>query len=136
MTIHIFKYGLLAIRGNALLLCEPYAFTDYILPGGTREGTESAESCLSREVREELGPDAVLQLDSLQLLGIFSDRAAGRTDRRVTIEAYLGRVDGRLVASSEIRRLVWFRLSDDHSRLSAIVRNQILPVLQERGILR
>jgi len=132
----LFKYGLAFIKDNKLLVCRPYAFDDYILPGGIREGDETFFEGLEREVKEELGPKAQLDRTSLKNLGTFEDLAAGRKDVLVTIELYEGEVLGELEPSSEIKELVWFSPSDDRSLLSAIIRNKILPALEASGLIK
>lgn len=132
----LFKYGLAFIRDNKLLVCKPYAFDDYILPGGIREGDETFLEGLEREIKEELGSDAKLDRSSLEHLGSFEDLAAGRKDVLVKIDLYLGQVHGELRASSEIKELVWFSPLDDRKLLSAIIRNQILPALELRGLIK
>lgn len=131
----IYKYGLATIRKNRLLLCEPYAFTDLILPGGIIEGEETHIDNLLREVEEELGDKAILETKSLHYLGHFVDFAAGRTNVVVEIHLYLGNLKGRLKASSEIKKLHWFSPSDDWSMLSQIIRNKILPFLIDNNYL-
>jgi ADP-ribose pyrophosphatase YjhB (NUDIX family) len=132
----LFKYGLAVVRDGRLLLCRPRAFSALIMPGGLREGEETAADGIGREVVEELGPDARVRLPTLQRFGVFEDRAAGRSDAMVKIELYVGEVDGMLVASSEIAELIWFDpIRDDASELSAIVRNKIIPALQADGII-
>src|SRR5260370_30801093 len=109
----LFKYGLALIRDNRLLVCKPYAFDDYILPGGIREGSETFCEGLDREIKEELGPNAMLDPDSLNYLGTFEDLAAGRKDVLVRIELYQSEVSGELVPSSEIKEIILFSPSDD-----------------------
>lgn len=132
----LFKYGLAFIKNNKLLVCKPYAFDDYILPGGIREGNETFFEGLDREIKEELGPNAQLDCSSLRYLGTFEDLAAGRKDVMVTIELYLGVVRGELTASDEIKELIWFSSTDDRSLLSAIIRNKILPALEIRELIK
>lgn len=132
----LFKYGLALIRDNKLLVCKPFAFDDYILPGGIREGNETFVDGLEREIKEELGPDATLVRNSLKYFGNFEDLAAGRKDVLVEIELYLGEVQGELKAASEIKDLVWFSKSDDRNLLSAIIRNKILPALELDGLIK
>jgi len=133
--IHIYKIGLVVIKDGAILLCRPYAFPDLILPGGIKEGDEDYLTNLAREVREELGSNARLNDASLQYLGNFSDRAAGKTERIVEIELYLGELGGELVASSEIAELVWYKPSMTSYKPSDIVANKIIPLLISRGLL-
>jgi 8-oxo-dGTP pyrophosphatase MutT (NUDIX family) len=131
----IYKFGLAVIEDNKLLLCEPYAFKDLILPGGIKEADESHVDNLLREVSEELGEDAILDTTSLMYIGKFEDVAAGRSYRLVEIDLYIGSLGGRLTPSSEIKELHWFSPKDDHDRLSAIIRNKILPYLIEHKYL-
>lgn len=133
--VHIYKFGLVVIENNRLLLCQPYAFDDLILPGGMKEGSETHIQNLTREIREELGEEALLDESSVTYLGRFEDIAAGRTQRLVEIDLYLGKISGPLKASSEIKILHWFSPDDDPSRLSPIIRNRILPFLIERELL-
>lgn len=123
------KFGLVFIKNNKILLCEPFAFKDLILPGGIKEGNESFFDNFTREVREELGNGAKIQKSSLSYLGNFSDIAAGRKDVIVTIDLYKGEIFGDLVASSEIKNLVWFSPHDDFNILSPILKNKIIPYL-------
>jgi 8-oxo-dGTP diphosphatase len=135
MNQKIYKIGLVVVKKNRLLLCEPYAFSDLILPGGIKEGNESHVENLVREVFEELGPDAILEIDSLKYLGNFEDLAAGRPGRTVEIELYTGSITGKIVPSSEIKEVHWFSKDDDFSRLSVIIRNKILPFLIEKQFI-
>jgi 8-oxo-dGTP diphosphatase len=132
----LFKYGLAFIRDNKLLVCRPFAFDDYILPGGIREGNETFSEGLEREIKEELGAGAKLDQNSLEYFGNFEDLAAGRRDVLVEIEVYLGEVHGELKASDEIKELVWFSKYDDRDLLSAIIRNKILPSLELHGLIK
>lgn len=129
------KFGLAVIRNNRILLCEPYAYPELIVPGGIKEGGETHVENLVREVREELGEFAELDIESLRYLGRFEDVAAGRTERSVEIDLYLGSLHGKLRPSSEIKQLHWFGPSDDQARLSPIVRRKILPHLIRENLL-
>ena len=129
------KVGLVCIRNKALLLCRPYAFNDLILPGGQRGSDESDTACLLREIKEELGSSAELEMDTLQYFGRFEDVAASYKEKRVEITIYLGQISGALKPSSEIKDLVWFSSSDDSTQLSPIIRNHILPALQKAELL-
>ncbi len=131
---HIYKFGLIVIENNRMLLCRPFAYDDLIVPGGIQKEGESYAENLNRQVIEELGKDAHLNND-LTYLGNFNDRAAGKTERQVEIELYLGSVTGTLAPSTEIKELIWFSTSDDEAQLSPVIRNKILPFLIEKGYL-
>lgn len=127
----MYTYGLAIIENNKILLCESYAFTDLILPGGLKENAETYVDNLLREVTEELGEEAVLDVASLKYLGNFADVAAGESDALVEIELYAGTVRGELKPSEEIKGLHWFSAKDDQNKLSAVIKNKILPYLIE-----
>jgi ADP-ribose pyrophosphatase YjhB (NUDIX family) len=131
----LLKVGLAVVREGRLLLCEPYAFPDLILPGGCLEDDESHKACLNREIKEELGGMAQLDNNSIQYLGVFSDRAAGKSERIVDIILYHGDVSGDLIASDEIKSLVWHAPGDVSHTVSKIVRDQIIPFLLEKKII-
>ena len=131
----LFKYGLAFIKNNKILLCKPFAFDQLILPGGIREAEENYILCLKREIKEELGSNAILDVKSLRYLGNFMDLAAGRENTLVEIELYLGKVNGHIQPSSEIKELIWFSTIDKKNVLSRIIKNKILPELIIRGYL-
>ena len=127
------KAGMLVLREGRILLCRKKRQPSLlILPGGKFEPGETAIECLARELREELGDVAAT---GLELVGTYSDRAAGDESKTVRIELYRGDLAGTPVASSEIGELVWFGDGDDWATLAPSLANQILPDLIARGIL-
>jgi 8-oxo-dGTP diphosphatase len=132
MTAGHHKVGLLVVRDGRMLLCRKKKGTSLlIMPGGCFEPGETAEQCLRRELREELGPVSV---DGMQFIGTYSDVAAGDATRRVVVELYRGELIGEPQASSEIAELHWFGPDDDESLLAPSIRNHILPDLRRRGL--
>ena len=126
------KAGLLAVREGRVLLCRKKHTTSLlILPGGVKEAGETAEDCLRREVREELGG---VVLGPLLFLGDFISPAAveGKT---VRVELYAGELKGDPAAASEIKELVWFGADDDAEMLAPSLRDLIFPQLRRRGLL-
>ena len=126
------KAGLLTVREGRVLLCRKKHTTSLlILPGGVKEAGETAEDCLRREVREELGE---VVLGSLVFLGDFVSSAAveGKT---VRVELYAGELKGDPAAASEIKELVWFGADDDAEMLAPSLRDLIFPQLRRRGLL-
>jgi 8-oxo-dGTP pyrophosphatase MutT (NUDIX family) len=127
------KVGLLAVRNGKILLCRKRHTTSLlILPGGCREPGESALDCLSRELREELG-EVIAR--SVELVGVYTDQAAGSEQNTVRIELYQGELIGEPAPHSEIAELVWFGEQDDRSQLAPSIAHKILPDLLARGIL-
>jgi 8-oxo-dGTP pyrophosphatase MutT (NUDIX family) len=127
------KVGLLAMRGDRMLLCRKSRDTSLlILPGGCLEQGESAEECLRREVAEELGD---VQVRNVRYVGTYRDVAAGHETKIVQVRLYSGELAGEPVPQSEIADLVWFGPSDDRNELSPSLKNKILPDLIARRIL-
>lgn len=127
------KVALLAIRENCILLCRKKHTTALlILPGGCLEQKESAAQCLDRELREELGD---VQIDGVEYVGAYTDRAAGSDSKTVRIELYRAELIGNPEPHSEIKELLWFSEQDDRTQLAPSLVNKILPDLIARGIL-
>jgi len=125
--------GLLHLKDGRALLCRKKHTTSLlILPGGTLEPRETAEECLRRECREELGD---VQVSNLQFLGRYEGPAAGPAGKTVKIELYAGELQGALAAHAEIQDLVWFGPRDDAALLAPSLRNIIFPDLRRRGLL-
>ena len=127
------KAGLLYVKAGRILLCRKNHTTALlILPGGVIEPGETAEECLRRECREELGEVSVTDLE---YLGGYESPAAGQDGKTVRIDLYSGQLQGTPVAQAEIRELVWFGPQDDPAMLAPSLRDVIFPDLRERGII-
>jgi 8-oxo-dGTP diphosphatase len=127
------KAGLLVLRNNRILLCRKKHTTALlILPGGSFEPGETAEACIERELHEELGNVAAVDLE---FIGTYTDTAAGAPEKTVRIELYRGDLAGEPSAQAEIRELAWFGKDDDRSQLAPSIVNKILPDLIARRIL-
>ncbi|HLI86481.1 MAG TPA: NUDIX domain-containing protein [Bryobacteraceae bacterium] len=129
----IHKAGLLYLKDGHILLCRKSRSTALlILPGGKLEEGETAQECLLRECREELGD---VELINLRHLGNYESPAAGYADKTVRIELFAGELRGAPVARAEIQDLVWFGPEDDTALLAPSLRDTIFPDLRRRGII-
>ena len=127
------KAGLLHVKEGRVLLCrKKYTTALLILPGGVIETGETAEECLRRECREELGE---VEVSQIQYLGGYESPAAGQDGKTVRIDLYSGQLQGTPVAHAEILTLVWFGPQDDPALLAPSLRNIIFPDLRERGLI-
>jgi 8-oxo-dGTP pyrophosphatase MutT (NUDIX family) len=128
-----YKAGLFYLKDGRVLLCRKRRTTSLlILPGGKIEPGETAEECLSRECREELGD---VEVSNLRYLGDYESSAAGQDDKTVKIELYAGEIEGTPAPHSEIQDLIWFGPEDDAALLAPSLRNVIFPDLRRRGLL-
>jgi 8-oxo-dGTP diphosphatase len=127
------KAGLLYLKDGRVLLCRKKDTTSLlILPGGKLEPGETAEECLRRECREELGE---VEITGLRHIGDYESSAAGQDGKTVKIELYAGQLEGTPAAHSEIQDLVWFGPADDAALLAPSLRNVIFPDLRRRGFI-
>lgn len=135
---HFNKIGLLILNENQskFLVCEKDHFTsDFLLPGGKIEPPETEEACIIREIREEL--DVEVNINSLTFLAEYHGPAAGDPTKDVSIKLYQGGIIGTPKPSNEIVRLHWIGKGDaKNHRVSPIIREQILPDLLKKRILK
>ncbi len=104
------------------------------MPGGQSEEKNGYE-CLRREIKEEL--NCLVDFQDLKYIGQYEDIAAGFTDRQVIIKLYQGKLIGEPTPSSEIKYLHWIGKADaNNQRVSAIIRNKIIPDLVKREIIK
>ena len=127
------KVGLFHTKDGRVLLCRKKHTTSLlILPGGKIEAGETAEACLRRECREELGE---VELANLHYIGGYESSAAGEEPKTVRIELYAGDLLGTPAAQSEIQALVWFEPHNDEALLASSLRNVIFPDLRRLGLM-
>ncbi|MCK5320702.1 NUDIX domain-containing protein [Candidatus Parcubacteria bacterium] len=106
---------------------------DYIMPGGQFD-EETVEDCLKNEIKEEL--NCKVNFDTLKYITEYTDVAAGRPDRYVSIKLYISDLIGDPQPSSEIENIYWISKDEINNHLvSPIIRNKIIPDLVERKIL-
>ena len=83
----------------------------YYIPGGKREGTETDQEALLREIKEELSID--LQPETIAFFGKFEAQADGKADGvLVQMTCYTAEFVGTIQAASEIEEVVWLQYQD------------------------
>lgn len=104
----------------------------WYIPGGKREGQETDQEALIREVKEELSVD--LKPDTIIYCGTFEAQAHGKAAGTVVrMTCYMGKFDGELVPDSEVVELDYF----SHSRKleSSLVDHLIFDDLKNKGLI-
>ena len=100
--------------------------------GRKLEEGETAEQCLQRECREELGD---VEIENLIYRGTYESPAAGHPGKIVHIELFSGELRGTPRPHAEIEQLVWFGPGDDAALLAPSLRDLIFPDLRRRGLI-
>lgn len=104
----------------------------FYIPGGKREGDETDEQTLFREIKEELDVEVVIE--TLQYLGVYEAQSDGAEKGiKVKMTCYIGDYVGELKASSEIERFEWLSMSDI-KKVSAVDKIIYLD-LSSRGLI-
>lgn len=104
----------------------------YYIPGGKREGDETDQEALIREIKEELKVDLIPE--SIKYVGTFEAQAHGHTEGIVVrMTCYSASYEGELQPDSEIDEVVWFQHKDKER--SSPVDKIIFDWLKEQDLL-
>lgn len=129
---YIDKPSLIYIRDQKLLMARSKGQDLFYIPGGKREGDETAFDCLVREAKEELGVDLIR--DSMKSLFVIEAPAHNKPEGVfVRFDCIAGDINGEPSASSEIEELR-FLDSNDYA-LTPEAGVLILKELQKRGLI-
>lgn len=83
----------------------------YYIPGGKRENFENDVETLTREIKEELSVDILM--DSIKYYGTFKAQAHGKKEGIVVkMSCYMADFKGVLKEDSEIDKIVWLKYCD------------------------
>jgi ADP-ribose pyrophosphatase YjhB (NUDIX family) len=119
------------VEGKVLVTLSKGKDTWYI-PGGKREGEETNQEALAREVKEELSVD--LLLETIQFYGIFEAQAHGKPEgTMVRMTCYTAQFNGSLLPAAEIEKMDYF----DYSRKleTSLVDHDIFDDLFKKGLI-
>ena len=107
MPDFIDRTGLLLIRDHKLLGARTRGKTTFYIPGGKREGNESDEECLAREIKEELGARVIP--GSVIPYKLYVDEADGKpAGTMLHMMTMFASLESEPVPSSEIEEIAWF----------------------------
>ena len=105
------KVAYLKLVDGQILITRSKGKDKYYIPGGKREGEESDEATLLREIKEELSVDILPP--SIRYIGTFSAQADGKASGvQVQMTCYTADYEGELKASHEIAEIDWFHYKD------------------------
>lgn len=117
MTL-IDKIAWIFIENRRILSTKSFGKDKYYLPGGKREGNETDQQTLVREIKEEL--NVAINQQSINYFGTFKAQAHGHAPNiLVQMTCYKADYSGTLQASSEIEEIKWLQYSD-REHISAV----------------
>lgn len=132
MTMYIDKVALVYLQDKKVLMVRSKDKDLWFIPGGKREGDETDEETLEREVKEELGVE--VNLASVRYYGAFEAQAYGKPEGTIVcILCYTATFFGEPKASSEIGEIGYLSHGDKY-RVTA-VDHLIFDDLKAKGLI-
>ena len=132
MPTYIDKLAWIHIVDKHILSTRSIGKDTYYIPGGKREGGETDQQALTREIKEELTVD--LLTETLQFMGQFEAQAHGKSEgTMVRMTCYAAAYVGEIKPDSEVEEVVWFQHSDRDK--SSPVDKIIFDWLKEKGLI-
>lgn len=117
MNEYIDKLTWLVVKDRQVLFLRSRGKDTFYTPGGKREGNETDQAALVREINEELGVN--LDLETINFAHEVMAQAHGKPEGvMVRLRCYWAEYEGELKPLSEIEELAWFT-SDDEDKTSA-----------------
>lgn len=127
------KLAWLYIKNRKILSTRSKGKDAWYLPGGKREGNETDEQALVREVKEELTVDLVSK--TIKYLNTFKAQAHGKPEGVfVQMTCYTAEYRGELTPAAEIAEIAWLDSNTDPAHLSPVDRI-IFAYLKEKSLI-
>jgi len=130
--LFIDKLAFIDIKDKKILVTLSRGKDTWYIPGGKREGNETDEETLIREVKEEL--NIALIPSTIMYYGTFKAQAHGKSEGTIVrMTCYRADFEGVMKPSGEIDRLDYF--SYDQKHLTAPVDQIIFDDLKKKGLI-
>lgn len=123
------RVGAIIVHDKKLLVVREKERTTFISPGGSRKRGETAEQTLKRELKEELGVDVASWEHFATLYGTTI-----QTQVPLENAFYVAQITGDPAPAMEIEDMAWIT-RELEVPISPMLREQLLPMLKERGLL-
>lgn len=129
---YIDKLAFIYLQGKKVLETLSFGKDIWYIPGGKREGAETDLEALTREVKEELNVD--LLIDTVTHYGTFEAQAHGKPEGTVVrMTCYMAEFTGNFTPSSEVEKLDYFSYADKHR--TSPVDHLIFDDLKSKGLI-
>jgi len=131
-NIYIDKLAYIYIQDKKILSSRSIGKDVWYIPGGKRETGESDNEALSREVKEELSVNLILE--TVQKYGVFEAQAHGKPEgTMVRMTCYTAEFAGELQAASEIEEIRFLSYADKSN--TSPVDHLIFDDLKDKGLI-
>lgn len=101
------KLAFILLKDKQILMTLSKGKDTYYIPGGKREGSETDESALSREVEEEL--TVKILPETIKHYGTFEAQAHGKAAGTIVrMTCYTADFEGEIKPSSEIQDIAYY----------------------------
>ncbi|MBP6889645.1 MAG: NUDIX domain-containing protein [Candidatus Moranbacteria bacterium] len=129
---YIDKLAWIYIQDQKILSTRSCGKDTYYIPGGKRNGQETDQEALIREVKEELTVDILS--DTIKHVGTFEAQAHGKPEGTVVrMTCYSSEFTGDIKPAAEIEEIVWFTHKDKDK--SSLVDKIIFDYLAEKQLI-
>lgn len=126
------KIALIETKNGQILSTKSIGKTKYYLPGGKRDGGETDEQTLIREIAEELCVE--ITPNTLKYIGTFKAQSDGAKEGVIVkMTCYSAEYTGTIKAASEIEEIRWLNYKDYD--LISEVDKIIFDYLKDKGAL-
>ncbi len=101
------KLAFLYLKDQQILMTLSKGKSTYYIPGGKREGSETDEQALIREVEEELTVKIILR--TMKFYGSFEAQAHGKPEGTIVgMTCYTAEFEGEIKPSGEIQDIAYY----------------------------
>jgi 8-oxo-dGTP pyrophosphatase MutT (NUDIX family) len=135
MKQDIHKSAAIIIKDGKLLITKTKGKPFFVAPGGKLHKEETPETCLKRELKEELGIN--VRVEDMLFFETYEAVAKGTDNQMLSMDCYIVEsYEGIIAPASEIEEVAWIDSQNYRNyEIGSIFRDRVLPVLVEQGVV-
>ena len=127
------KLALIDLKNKKILMALNKGLDTWYIPGGKREGEETDEQALIREVEEELAVS--LDPKTIKFFGIWRAKAHNKPEgTMIKLTCYTASYSEMPKATSEVEKIEYFSYSQKH--LTGYVDHLVFDYLKGEGLIK
>ena len=130
--------GTMFFKDKKLLIDKPRKRPTYQMIGGKVEQGETPLEAAIRECHEELGKEAIFDVDLFELIMEFDEIATsdGLTPIHFYVFKYNGILEGILETSEEIENFMWYSTQEGFEILSNTLKNEVVQYYLKNELIK